>query len=442
MKQKEFLELMNAFTEGKELYRNTVSEVSNDVLPYLEDNSVNDQDYALLKQLMIPNKIIQFRVDWKDDGGNLQTNWGYRVQHSNELGPYKGGLRFDPTVSVDVLQFLALEQTFKNALTGLPLGSGKGGSDFNPKGKSDSEIQRFCESFIAALEPYIGAEVDVPAGDIGVGGKEIGYMVSKYKEITNATTVGALTGKPVESGGSYTRTEATGYGLVYLVENYLQSLGDSLENKKVVISGSGNVATYAAEKAIHMGAQVLTVSQRDGYLTFASGMTQDDLEQIKQCKQKRGSLESLVGQLDCSFSKGKVWQEVDAEVYLPCATQNELDTKDAQAIVQSEALVVAEGANMPSTEEAVNILQDSSVVFLPAKAANAGGVAVSGLEMEQNRLEEQWTFEEVDRRLQEIIKNIFETMKRYGRLEDDSIDYLRGANVGGFVRIFEQMKSN
>ncbi len=421
------------------LYTNTVAEVAHDIESHLGDSGADQAQYERWEQMLTPEKIIQFRVDWKNDKGEQEMNWGYRVQHSSARGPYKGGLRFDPSVSIDVLKFLALEQTFKNALTGLPLGSGKGGSDFNLKGKSDAEIKRFSQAFIRALYPYIGKGVDVPAGDIGVGGREISYMVEEAQLMSGQEVIQTLTGKSINQHGSYGRTEATGYGVLYLLQHILASIGESVQAKRVAISGSGNVATHAALKATELGGRVQALSDRRGYVYKELGFDHKDLVRIIEHQTARKAL----GEIEIEgavYRTGSLWQEVRAHIYLPCATENEVNEQDAQAMVENKALVLAEGANMPCTPEAVKILQQSDTIFVPAKAANAGGVAVSGLEMEQNDLGVQWSSKEVDAKLQVIMKNIFETISKYGATTDGHVDYLRGANIGGYVSVDEAMK--
>ena len=426
-------------TPGQDLYHNTLREVAHDIEPYLESIGADADQWDRYQTMLVPNRVINFEVNWENDAGETETNQGYRVQHSSARGPYKGGLRFDPSVNVDTLKFLALEQTFKNALTGLPLGSGKGGADFNPRGRSDAEIERFCQAFMQGLYEHIGPDKDVPAGDIGVGGREIGYMLAEYQRLSGEMVVGALTGKPVDQHGSYGRTEATGYGVVYLVQNILEAQNDSMSGKRVVISGSGNVATYAALKVIELGGRVVSLSDRGGYVVNMDGFSQENIQKIIEHKMRGRSLREL--ELErAEYKEDRVWILV-ADVYIPCATQNELGYDDAYDIVESGADMVVEGANMPCTPEAVEILQKSDVVFVPAKAANAGGVAVSGLEMEQNRLGEQWTFDTVDGRLQQIMKQIFETITQYGTKPDRSVDYLRGANVGGYVLVDQAMKN-
>lgn len=422
------------------LFQAALGEFLSSVLPYMESIHADEYSYALLERLVVPERAIIVKVVWEDDAGCTHHNTGYRVQFNNALGPYKGGLRFDPSVSLDVCSFLGFEQVFKNALTGLALGGGKGGSDFDPKGKSDAEIRRFCTAFMHALAPHIGAETDVPAGDIGVGAREIGYLYGAYKRITNRTD-GTLTGKGVAYGGSHIRTEATGYGALYFVSEMLAHSGQKLRGKRVVISGSGNVATHVAEKALQEGALPLTLSDRGGYIFAKDGLTQAVVDAVKALKEERsGALKDLVLQGGVTYHAGSVWGNVAGDVYVPSATQHEIHKKDAEAILAQGALLVAEAANMPCTLEAVHVFQNAGVLFGPAKAVNAGGVAVSGLEMSQNAMRMSWSREEVDMRLRDIMKHIHATCVQYGKSGND-VDYVKGANIGGFVRVFEAMKT-
>lgn len=408
------------------------------VVPFLGEQRANNEDYERLVRLCIPERMITFRVTWEDDKGALHTNLGYRVQFNSALGPYKGGLRFDPSVTPDVLTFLGFEQTFKNALTGLPLGGGKGGSDFDPKGKSDAEIRRFCVAFIQALAPYIGPNTDVPAGDIGVGGREIGYMYGAYKRLVNRTD-GTLTGKGVGYGGSHIRTEATGYGAVYFIEAMLAHAGTSLVGARALISGSGNVATYVAEKLIQVGALPLTLSDRGGYILAPGGLTRAVVDAVKELKDRDGKLKDLTLQEGVTYHEGKVWGVHDAELIIPSATQHELGKEDAEMVVKRGAILVAEAANMPCTLDATEYFKEKGILFGPAKAVNAGGVAVSGLEMRQNASHAQWTPETVDGELHAIMRHIHATCVQYGT-EGDNVDYVKGANIGGFVRVFDAME--
>ncbi len=436
---KEIGEQIVARYSHQPLFQASLIELLSNVIPYLESHGATEELYALLERLTVPERSISFKVVWEDDRGVVRHNIGYRIQFNSALGPYKGGLRFDPSVTEDVLKFLGFEQIFKNSLTGLPLGGGKGGSDFDPKGKSDKEIWRFCVAFAQALARHIGPDTDVPAGDMGVGGREIGYMYGAYKKLQNATD-GTLTGKGVGYGGSHIRTEATGYGAVYFVREMLARAGKSLEGKRVVVSGSGNVATHVAEKMLHEGAVPLTLSDRGGYIYAREGLTQEVIDAVKAVKEKRGgALHDLVLQDGVIYREGNLWRDVEADIYIPSATQNEIVKEDAEAIVEHGAVLVAEAANMPSTLEAFDVFQRAGLLFGPAKAVNAGGVAVSGLEMSQNAMHLQWTREEVDERLRTIMKHIHETCVLYGTTEN-GVDYVQGANVGGFIRVFEAMK--
>lgn len=420
------------------IFIQTVTEFFDSISEYLKKTGATEEDYARLERMLTPERIISFRVTWEDDTGVMQHNVGYRVQYNSVLGPYKGGLRFDASVSEDILKFLGFEQIFKNSLTGLPLGAGKGGSDFNPKGKSDAEIRRFARAFMTELYRHIGIETDVPAGDIGVGGREIGYLYGMYKQIRN-NNEGVLTGKSVNFGGSCGRTEATGYGAVYFAAEMLKTNNDSLKGKTAVVSGSGNVATYAARKLVTEGAAVKTLSDRSGYVVKEAGLTHADIDAIESGKQNRQSLADIVVE-GAEFREGKPWSDVPADMYFPCATQNEILGEDAKAIVGSGAILVAEGANMPSDLDAIAVFKEAKILFGPAKAVNAGGVAVSGLEMAQNASHHPWKCEDVDNELREIMRNIHATCVEYGTQDDGSVDYVDGANIGGFVRVFAGMK--
>ncbi len=394
---------------------------------------------GVLERLTEPDRAIAFRVTWQDDAGRVQVNRGWRIQFNNAIGVYKGGLRFHRTVNESVLKFLGFEQIFKNALTGLPIGGGKGGSDFDPKGKSDHEVMRFCQSFMNELYRHIGPDIDVPAGDIGVGGREIGYLFGQYKRL-HAEWSGTLTGKGLSYGGSNIRPEATGYGLLYFVHEMLARDGSSVEGKRVVISGSGNVAQYAAEKAIQLGGRVLAMSDSGGVILDKEGIDEEKLAFIMDLKEnRRGRIREFADAFKCEFREnGEPWT-IPCDIALPCATQNELDKDEARALVKNGVKVVAEGANMPCTPAAVHILQKAGVLFGPAKACNAGGVACSGLELSQNSLRVQWSREEVDARLRDIMRNIHQTCLRYGHPDNGEVDYVRGANLGGFVRVADAM---
>ena len=424
--------------QEKVLYQAAVSEFLGSVLPFLETGTHEKATYALLERLLIPERIITFKVVWENDNGEFEHNLGYRVQFNSALGPYKGGLRFDPEVDEDVLMFLGFEQIFKNALTGLPLGGGKGGSDFNPKGKSDAEIRRFCQAFMGELFRYIGPDTDVPAGDIGVGTREIGYLYGAYKKLVNRTD-GTLTGKGVGYGGSLIRTEATGYGAVYFIQEMLEYAVMELAGKRAVISGSGNVATHVAEKMLEEGALPLTLSDREGYVYGTTGLSHEFIQVVKEYKEKQAKLSEIPLPEGVVYMKGTPWQSVRADIFVPSATQHEIQKEDAEAMTKNGALLIAEAANMPTTLEAIEVFKKAGVLFGPAKAVNAGGVAVSGLEMSQNAQHLFWTREEVDTKLRTIMKQIHETCIEYGKVES-GIDYSKGANIGGFVRVFHAMK--
>lgn len=392
---------------------------------------------SLLERLVEPERVVMFRVPWTDDAGKVHVNRGMRVEYNSAIGPYKGGLRLHPSVNLGIIKFLGFEQIFKNALTTLPMGGGKGGSDFDPKGKSDSEVMRFCQSFMTELSKYIGANTDVPAGDIGTGGREIGYMFGQYKRLRNEFT-GVLTGKGLTFGGSLARTEATGYGLLYIVQNYLNSIGDSMQGKTVTISGSGNVSIYAAEKAIEMGAKVVTLSDSTGWVYDEAGI---DVELVKQIKEvERGRMSDYADRkAGVKYTQGRGVWSIPCDIALPCATQNELFTDDAKELIKSGCKVVAEGANMPTTLEATLALQEAGVAFLPGKAANAGGVAVSGLEMSQNSERLSWTFDEVDAKLKTIMESIFTQIDDASARYNAKGNYVKGANIAGFEKVATAM---
>ena len=415
-----------------------VYEVFDSLQPYVEKHPELEQN-GIMERLVEPDRMVSFRVAWVDDQGKVQVNRGYRCQFNSSIGPYKGGLRFHPTVTRSVIKFLGFEQIFKNSLTSLPLGGGKGGSDFDPKGKSDAEIMRFCQAFMTELHRYIGADVDVPAGDIGVGGREIGYLFGQYKFLKNNFT-GVLTGKGLAFGGSLARTEATGYGLLYFVEEMLKCMkGESLEGKTVVISGAGNVAIYAAQKAMELGAKVVTMSDSKGYVYDPNGINLDVMKQVKEVERARISeYAKRVPGVTYGDNRSDVWK-IPCDIALPCATQNELQEEDAKALVANGVTVVAEGANMPSTPEAIEYLLAHGVLFGPAKAANAGGVATSGLEMSQNSQRYSWTFEEVDKKLKSIMVNIFHNS--YNASKDCGMEgnLVVGANVAGFIKVSNAM---
>ncbi len=413
------------------------------VLPTIEEEYNKHPEFEranLIERLCIPDRVIEFRVTWVDDSGKVQTNMGYRVQHNNVIGPYKGGIRFHKSVNLGILKFLAFEQTFKNSLTTLPMGGAKGGSDFSPRGKSDAEVMRFCQAFMNELYRHIGPNVDVPAGDIGVGGREIGYLFGQYKKLTHEWS-GVLTGKGIEYGGSLIRPEATGYGTVYFLLSMLSTRNISLEGKSVLISGSGNVAQYAAEKCLQLGAKVLTLSDSDGYIYDPDGIDREKLDFVMELKNiERGRIKEYVDEYpNAVYHAGeRPWNE-KADIALPCATQNEIDGEEAKTLVANGVIAVAEGANMPSTPEAIMVFQDAKILYAPGKASNAGGVSVSGLEMSQNSERLSWTSEDVDNRLKVIMKDIHDNCVKYGTEADGYINYEKGANVAGFMKVAKAM---
>ena len=413
-----------------------VEEVAEAVIPFMQDHPKYNKK-MLLERMVEPERVIMFRIPWVDDNGKTQVNRGYRVEFNSAIGPYKGGLRFHPTVNLSILKFLGFEQVFKNSLTTLPMGGGKGGSDFDPKGKSDNEVMSFCQSFMTELFRHIGPNTDVPAGDIGVGGREIGFMFGQYKRIRNEFT-GVLTGKGVTWGGSLIRPEATGYGNVYFAQNMLEKRGDSFMNKKVVISGSGNVAQYACEKATELGAKVVTLSDSSGYIYDAEGIDAEKLSFVMHLKNiKRGRIKEYAEKYGCEFHEGRPWS-VTCDIALPCATQNELNGDEANELIKNGCILVSEGANMPSTPEAIGAFQKAKILFAPGKASNAGGVATSGLEMSQNSLRLNWDRDEVDNKLRNIMKNIHSSCVEYGS-SGDYVDYVKGANIAGFVKVADAM---
>jgi len=434
-----FLDLVKEKNGHEPEFLQAVHEVAETVIPFIEDNP-KYQNKMLLERMVEPERTIIFRVPWIDDNGDTQVNRAFRVEFNSAIGPYKGGLRFHPSVNLSILKFLGFEQTFKNSLTTLPMGGGKGGSDFNPKGKSDNEVMRFCQSFMSELFRHIGANTDVPAGDIGVGGREIGYMFGQYKRLANEFT-GVLTGKGLSYGGSLIRPEATGYGCVYFAKNMLATKGDSFDGKTVVISGSGNVAQYACQKATELGGKVVTMSDSSGYIYDENGIDEEKLAFIMEIKNvNRGRISEYVDKYSSAkFYKGERPWSVNCDLAMPCATQNELNKEEAEALVKNKVLAVAEGANMPTTPEAIEVLQKAKVLFSPGKASNAGGVATSGLEMSQNSLRYNWTREEVDAKLKQIMNDIHESCIKYGKQKDGSIDYVIGANVAGFVKVADAM---
>ncbi len=406
------------------------------VAPYVSENK-KYHDTNILRRIIEPERVLMFRVPWLDDNGKHQVNRGFRVEYNSAIGPYKGGIRFHPSVNLSILKFLGFEQIFKNALTGLPMGGGKGGSDFDPKGKSDNEVMKFCQSFMLELSKHIGPNTDVPAGDIGVGGREIGYMFGQYKRIKNEFT-GVLTGKGANWGGSLIRPEATGYGLIYFLQEMLIANDISLKDKIVTISGSGNVAQYACEKLIQLGAKVVTLSDSSGYIYDSAGIDSKKLDYVFNLKRvKRGRISEYAKKFNCEFLPGTPWG-IKCDIALPCATQNELTEKDAKTLIKNQCIAVAEGANMPSTIDAINQFQLNKILFAPGKASNAGGVAVSGLEMSQNSLRLSWSRKEVDEKLHDIMKNIHKSCIIHGKTAD-YVDYVKGANIAGFIKVADAM---
>jgi len=434
-----FMDRVRAKNGHEPEFLQAVQEVAEAVIPIVE-TTPKYKAAKILDRIVEPERTIIFRVPWVDDKGEVQVNRGYRVEFNSAIGPYKGGLRFHPSVNLSILKFLGFEQIFKNSLTTLPMGGGKGGSDFDPKGKSDNEVMKFCQSFMTELSRHIGADTDVPAGDIGVGGREIGFMFGQYKRIRNEFT-GVLTGKARNWGGSLIRPEATGYGTVYFAKEMLATKGDSFKGKIVAVSGSGNVAQYACEKATQLGAKVVTLSDSEGYIYDADGIDADKLAFVMDLKNvRRGRISEYANVYSSAkFIAGKRPWEVKADIALPCATQNELNGDEAKALVSNGVICVAEGANMPSTPEAITAFQDAKVLFAPGKASNAGGVATSGLEMSQNSLRLSWPAEEVDQRLHNIMVSIHEACVKYGKDEAGYVDYVKGANIAGFVKVADSM---
>jgi glutamate dehydrogenase (NADP+) len=432
-----FMSEVAAKNAGETEFLQAVEEVAEAIIPFMEDNPKYNNK-MLLERMVEPERVLMFRVPWLDDNGNIQVNRGYRVEFNSAIGPYKGGLRFHPSVNLSILKFLGFEQVFKNSLTTLPMGGGKGGSDFNPKGKSDNEVMKFCQSFMTELCRHIGPNTDVPAGDIGVGGREIGFMFGQYKRIRNEFT-GVLTGKGMSWGGSLIRPEATGYGNVYFAQNMLAVKGDSFSGKTVAISGAGNVAQYACQKATELGAKVVTLSDSSGFIYDANGIDAEKLAFVMELKNvRRGRIKEYADKFGCDFHAGARPWSVNCDIALPCATQNELDQAEAKTLVANGCMLVSEGANMPTTPEAVAVFQDAKILFAPGKASNAGGVATSGLEMSQNSLRMNWTREEVDTKLKQIMQDIHSSCIEYGT-EGDYVDYVKGANIAGFVKVADAM---
>ena len=418
-------------------FHQAVHEVVESIIPFTEENP-QYKEAKILERIVEPERVLMFRVPWLDDKGDVQVNRGFRIEMNSAIGPYKGGLRLHPTVNLGVLKFLAFEQVFKNSLTTLPMGGGKGGSDFDPKGKSDNEVMRFCQSFMSELFRHIGPNTDVPAGDIGVGGREIGFLFGQYKRLRNEFT-GVLTGKGMEWGGSLIRPEATGYGAVYFAEEMLNTRGDSMKGKIVALSGSGNVAQYATEKATQLGAKVVTLSDSSGYIYDPNGIDAEKLAFVMELKNvKRGRIKEYADKYGVEYFPGERPWGVKCDVAMPCATQNEVNEEEAKTLLSNGCFVVSEGANMPSSPEAIEVYQDAKILYGLGKAANAGGVAVSGLEMSQNSMRYNWTREEVDAKLHQIMKDIHATCVEWGK-DGDYIDYVKGANIGGFVKVADAM---
>ncbi len=424
---------------GEIEFHQAVYEVASNVFEYIEDKEIY-HEMQILRRIAEPDRIVSFRVCWEDDKGNVRVNRGYRVQNNNSIGPYKGGIRFHPSVNQSILKFLAFEQTFKNSLTGLPMGGGKGGSDFNPKGKSSNEVMRFCQSFMTELYRHVGDDIDVPAGDIGVGAREIGYMFGQYKRLTNRFS-GVLTGKGMEYGGSPIRTEATGYGAVYMMEDMLKRKGQHIDGKTCLVSGSGNVATYAAEKLNHLGGKVVTMSDSSGFIHDKDGIDAEKLAYVVDLKVKRrGRIEEYAKKFGAEFHAGKRPWGVPCDLAFPCATQNEISRKEAQTLIKNGCKGVSEGANMPTEQHGIEDFTAAKLMFAPSKAANAGGVAISGLEMSQNSARITWKEEELQKLLRDIMQGIHDKCVEYGKEPNgDYVDYVKGANIAGFIKVADAM---
>ncbi|MCI5492079.1 MAG: NADP-specific glutamate dehydrogenase [Prevotellaceae bacterium] len=438
MKSQEVIAQLEQRFPGQPEYIQAVSQVLN-TIEEVYNQHPEFEAANLIERLCIPDRIVKFRVTWTDDKGKVRVNNGYRIQHNNAIGPYKGGLRFHASVNESILKFLAFEQTFKNSLTTLPMGGAKGGSDFSPRGKSNAEVMRFCQAFMTELWRNIGPDTDVPAGDIGVGGREVGYLFGMYKKLTREHT-GTLTGKGLEFGGSLVRPEATGYGNVYFLMEMLKTKGQDLKGKRVLISGSGNVAQYTAEKVLQLGGTVLTMSDSNGYIYDPEGIDREKLDYIMELKNLyRGRIREYAEKYGCKYvENARPWHEV-GDIALPSATQNEIDEEDAKALVANGVIAVSEGANMPSTPAAIKVFQEARILYAPGKAANAGGVSVSGLEMSQNSERLSWSSQEVDNRLHSIMENIHENCVKYGTLPDGYVDYVKGANISGFMKVARAM---
>ncbi len=434
----QFLDHIRARDPHQPEFMQAVKEVMTSLWPFIEQNPHYAQQ-GILERLVEPERAIQFRISWVDDQGQARTNRGFRIQHNSAIGPFKGGMRFHPSVNLSILKFLAFEQTFKNALTTLPMGGGKGGSDFDPKGKSDAEVMRFCQALIIELHRHLGPDTDVPAGDIGVGAREVGFMAGMMKKLSNSGAC-VFTGKGLSFGGSLIRPEATGYGTVYFAEEMLKNAGQSIEGFTVSVSGSGNVAQYAIEKCMQLGAKVITVSDSHGVVIDKAGFTPEKLAELSKIKnEERGRVETYAQRLGLVYEAGKRPWHVPVDVALPCATQNELELDDAQTLIRNGVRCVAEGANMPTSLDAVDAFVGAGILYAPGKASNAGGVAVSGLEMSQNAQRLQWTREQVDNKLHAIMRDIHENCVQYGRNADGSVNYVNGANIAGFVKVADAM---
>ena len=433
----DFMQAVKERNPGEVEFHQAVQEVAESLMPFVEKNPKYERA-KILERMVEPERVIMFRVPWMDDRGEIYINRGYRIEMNSAIGPYKGGLRFHPSVNLGILKFLAFEQVFKNALTTLPMGGGKGGSDFDPKGKSDNEVMRFCQSFMSELSRHIGPDTDVPAGDIGVGGREIGFLFGQYKKLRNEFT-GVLTGKGLSWGGSLIRPEATGYGCVYFVEEMLKTRGESLKGKVCAVSGSGNVAQYTVEKLIQLGAKVITLSDSNGFIHDEKGIDKKELSCVMDLKNvRRGRIKECAKELSCKYVENQKPWGIKCDIAFPSATQNEIDEQDAKTLVKNGCFAIGEGANMPSTPEAVAVFQKAKILYAPGKASNAGGVATSGLEMSQNSLRLSWTREEVDRRLHDIMIAIHEQCVKYGK-EANYINYVNGANIAGFVKVADAM---
>lgn len=432
-----FMQKIMEKNPGESEFHQAVREVAESLMPFLEENPIY-QEFKILERIAEPERVIMFRVPWMDDKGEIQINRGFRIEMNSAIGPYKGGLRFHPTVNLGILKFLAFEQVFKNSLTTLPMGGGKGGSDFDPKGKSDNEVMRFCQSFMTELQRHVGPDTDVPAGDIGVGGREIGFMFGQYRRIRNEFT-GVLTGKGLNWGGSLIRSEATGYGCVYFVEEMLNAKGDSLKGKICTVSGSGNVAQYTVEKVNQLGGKCVTLSDSSGYVYDPNGVDAEKLAFVMELKNvRRGRIKEYADKYGCKYVEGKRPWEIKCDVAFPSATQNEIDEDDAKTLVKNGCKAVGEGANMPTTAEGAEVFLNAKILYGPGKAANAGGVATSGLEMCQNSMRLCWTREEVDEKLHGIMKAIHRQCVKYGK-EGNWVNYVKGANVGGFIKVADAM---